>query len=83
MPAIALERMYDGTLPGMPKQRELSGGRIQGADPDLWLELRLEATRRRVSMCVVWDEIMRDWLARRAAGQLAPTRKEPPISAAA
>jgi hypothetical protein len=56
----------------MSRARELTSGRINGADPELWLELRLEATRRHVPMHEVWDEIMRDWLERRAASQPAP-----------
>jgi hypothetical protein len=40
---------------------------IRGVDSRLWREVRLEATRRIVPTAQVFDEIVREWLERRAA----------------
>lgn len=47
--------------------------RIWDADPHLWRELKIEAIRRDVTVGALWNEIMRDWLERRATSQSAPS----------
>jgi hypothetical protein len=49
----------------MPRKPEPPTGRLRGADPKLWRELRLEAIRRDVAMGVLFNEILREWLERR------------------
>jgi hypothetical protein len=47
---------------------------IRGIDARLWRELRIEATRRIVPTADVLNEILREWLERRAASHAAPRK---------
>jgi hypothetical protein len=58
----------------MPRAPDPPIGRLRGADPRLWRELRLEAVRRDVAMGVLFNEILREWLERR--GVKMPPPKE-------
>lgn len=43
----------------------MGSGQIRNVDADLWLEFKLEATRRRVGMAELFDEMMRERIAAR------------------
>ena len=37
---------------------------VRNISPDLWLQLRIKATERRMTMGALLNEILKEWLAR-------------------